>query len=100
MLDTIGGEVQRRSWGVLKSGGILVSTVGPPPGDVAVRHQVRVAAPFVQPNATQLTEIAQVIDAGQLRPIIESVLPLAEARRAHEISQRGHTRGKTVLRIS
>jgi NADPH:quinone reductase-like Zn-dependent oxidoreductase len=100
VLDTIGGEVQQRSWAILKSGGILVSTVGLPPAEVAVRQNVRVASPFVQPNATQLAEISHLVDAGQLRPIVEAVLPLAEARRAHEISQRGHTRGKTVLSIS
>jgi NADPH:quinone reductase-like Zn-dependent oxidoreductase len=100
VLDTIGGEVQQRSWVVLKSGGILVSTVGPPPGDVALQHKVRVASPFVQPSATQLAEIARLIDAGQLRPIVETVLPLAEARRGHEIIQGGHTRGKLVLSIN
>jgi NADPH:quinone reductase-like Zn-dependent oxidoreductase len=99
VLDTVGGVVQQRSWGVLKSGGTLVSTLGPPPADTA-RHDVRVASPFVQPNATQLTDIARLVDAGQLRPIVESVFPLAEARRAHEMSQGGHTRGKTVLSIS
>jgi NADPH:quinone reductase-like Zn-dependent oxidoreductase len=44
-------------------------------------------------------QIAELIDAGDVRPIVETVLPLAEARRAHEMSQTGHVRGKIVLKI-
>ncbi len=53
----------------------------------------------VKPSAAQLTQIAELIDAGHIKPIAESVLPLAEARRAHELSQSGHTQGKIVLRV-
>ena len=99
VFDTIGGDTQRRSWKVLKKGGILVSIVGPPSAEEAVAHGVRQASVFVQPSATQLTELANLVDSGKLKPVVETVLPLSEARRAHELSQTGHTHGKIVLRV-
>ncbi len=99
VLDTIGGDTQKRSWKVLKKGGILVSILTPPSPEEAAAHGVRQAYTFVQPNASQLAEIAELIDSGKLKAIVETVLPLSEARRAHELSQSGHTRGKIVLKI-
>jgi NADPH:quinone reductase-like Zn-dependent oxidoreductase len=98
VFDTIGGDTQKRSWKVLKKGGILVSIVAPPAAEEAARR-VRQAFVFVQPNAGQLAEIAKMVDAGKLRPVVETVLPLSDARRAQEFSQTGHTRGKIVLRV-
>lgn len=95
VLDTIGGETQARSLKVLKSDGILVSIVSPPPESAGVR----VAITYVQPNALQLDEIAALIDSGHLKPHVETVLPLSEAAQAHQLSQSGRTRGKIVLRV-
>jgi NADPH:quinone reductase-like Zn-dependent oxidoreductase len=99
VLDTLAGEVQKRSWPTLKPGGVLVSILGAPSADDAQQHGVRGASVFVQPNAQQLAEIARLIDSRQLKPIVETVLPLAEARRAQDLSQSGHVRGKIVLRV-
>jgi NADPH:quinone reductase-like Zn-dependent oxidoreductase len=46
-----------------------------------------------------LARIAALVDAGKLRAVVETVLPLAEARRGDEISQSGHARGKISLRV-
>jgi NADPH:quinone reductase-like Zn-dependent oxidoreductase len=100
VLDTIGGDTQNRSWKVLKKGGILVSIVSPPSAEEAAKHGVRSGYVFVQPNATQLAEIAKLVDSGKLKPVVETVLPLAEARRAHEQSETDHTRGKIVLKVA
>ena len=53
----------------------------------------------VQPNAAQLAEIAALAEAGKIVPNVETVLPLAEFQRAHELSQSGRTRGKIVLQV-
>jgi len=99
VLDTLGNETQERSWSVLKKGGILVSLVQPP--SEAKAKELGVRAVFVggQPNGAQLAEIAKIIDSGKLAPIIDRILPLSEARRAHELSRSGHTRGKIALRV-
>ena len=99
VFDTVAGETQTRSWKVLKKGGILVSIASPPSAEDAGKNGVRQAFVFMVPNASQLTEIAKLVDSGKLKPVVETVLPLSEARRAHELSQTGHTRGKIVLRV-
>jgi len=99
VLDTIGGDTQRRSWQVLKKGGILVATLGISSPEDARKHQVRGEGVMVQPDSAQLTEIASLIDTGRLNPVVTMILPLAEAARAHELSQTGHTRGKIVLQV-
>ncbi|PSM49460.1 NADPH:quinone reductase [Chroococcidiopsis sp. CCALA 051] len=95
VLDTIGGETRSRSLKVLKPDGILVSIVGSPPESTGVR----VAITHVQPNAAQLDEITTFIDSGQVKPYVETVLPLSETAQAHQLSQSGRTRGKIVLRV-
>ena len=99
VLDTVGGDTQARSWSVLKPGGVLASVVSPPSEAEARAHGVRAASVFAQPSAPQLEEIAATIDAGLVRPIVTEVFPLADARRAHELSQTGHVRGKIVLDV-
>jgi len=99
VFDTIGGETQTRSWQVVKQGGALVSIVAPPSQEEAAAHGVRPAFVFIQPDAAELSEIAKLVDSGKIRVMVEAVLPLAEARRAQELSQGGHTRGKIVLRV-
>jgi NADPH:quinone reductase-like Zn-dependent oxidoreductase len=100
VLDTKGGEVQERSWKVLRKGGILVSLVAPPSADQAARHGVRSAMHYNSPSATALTEIAKLIDSGQCKVFVNTVLPLAEARRAQEMSATSHIRGKIVLKVA
>jgi NADPH:quinone reductase-like Zn-dependent oxidoreductase len=100
VLDTIGGDTQKRSWKLLKKGGILVSVaVGNPSAEDAASHGVRCAHTVVRPSATQLNEIAELIDSGKLNVHVETVLPLQEARQAQEFNKLGHTRGKIVLRV-
>ena len=101
VLDTVGGDLPTRSLSVIKRGGVLVSTAAQPDAKAASAVGVRVETPNVDPQArsAQVTELAQLIDSGRVKPIISMVLPLAEARKAHEIIQSGHARGKIVLRV-
>jgi NADPH:quinone reductase-like Zn-dependent oxidoreductase len=100
VFDTRGGDTLRRSWSVVKPGGVLVSIVSPPPPPEEVQgHAGRFVWFVVEPNRAELVQISALIDAGQLRPIIDTVFPLAQARQAYEQATRGHTRGKIVLRV-
>ena len=98
VLDTMGGDTQQRSWKTLREGGILSTILAPPPEE-AVPPEKRLGYTFVQPNAEQLSEIATLIDAGKVRTVVETVLPLPEARYAQDRSQAGHVRGKIVLQV-
>jgi NADPH:quinone reductase-like Zn-dependent oxidoreductase len=99
VLDTIGGDTQLRSWQVLRRGGILVATLGISSPEAARDRGVRGEGILVHPDATQLGQIAALIDEGMVKPAVAKVLPLAEASRAHELSQTGHVRGKIVLQV-
>ncbi len=100
VLDTVGGEVQERSWNALKPEGMLLSIVSPPSEVQAAAHGVRSAFFIVEPNRSQLVEIGRMLDAGTLRPLVEAVYPLAQVRVAYAHAQAGHIRGKVVLHIS
>jgi NADPH:quinone reductase-like Zn-dependent oxidoreductase len=99
VLDTIGGDTQERSWCVINKGGALISLVQPPSEQKARQFRVRGIMCSVQPNGAQLSKIAKLIDSAKLKPIIDRILPLSEARRAHELSQDAHIRGKIILRV-
>ncbi len=100
VLDTVGGDTRKRSWGVLRPGGVLVSLVGGLSPDEAARHGVRAVSFIVTPSRAQLVELGRLIEAGLLRPVVEAVPPLAQAREAFERALSGHNRGKLVLCVT
>src|SRR5580704_16986691 len=100
VLDTVGGDTQERSFKALKKGGILVSIVQPPSQELAAKYGVRALFYGGHPSSSNLAEIARLIDSGKVKTVVETVLPLAEARRAHELSESGHARGKIVLKAA
>ena len=100
VLDTIGGDTQDRSFAVLKPGGVLVSAVTAPDQEKAARHGVRALFFLVEVSSQRLEQIAALIEAGELTTRVGDVLPLADARIAHEmLAGRRHKRGKIVLRV-
>ena len=101
VLDTVGGDTQQRSWQVLRPGGILVSTIQAPPEETAKAHGVRGAFVFSTPPIGEvLTEVATLADTGKIKPEVSAVLPLQEVRKAHQMVEAGHTRGKIVLQVA
>ncbi len=100
VFDTVGGDTLHRSWQVVKPGGVLVSVVSPRPSLAEAKAYDVLPVWFVaQPNREQLVQIGALIDEGKVRPIIDTVLPLSQARQAYEQGAKGHTRGKIVLRV-
>jgi NADPH:quinone reductase-like Zn-dependent oxidoreductase len=99
VLDTVGGDAQRRSWNVLRKGGMLVSIVAPPSTEEARRHEATAATFTTRPDGAQLAQIGELIDFGYVRPVVETVLPLSQAKRAHQISEAGDVRGRIVLSV-
>ncbi len=100
VLDLVGGEMQERSWQVLKPGGILVSAISSLDPKKAKPHEVRSTFFISHPSMTQLSEIAKLIDAGKVKAAIQTVLSLREVRKGHEMLQAGHVQGKIVLQIA
>lgn len=100
VLDPIGRDTLARSYGVVKKGGIIMSLVARPDPAELEKRGIRGASISVRPDAGNLTDIAQLIDAGKIKPIVTQVLPLSEAITAEQQAQTHHTRGKIVLRIA
>jgi NADPH:quinone reductase-like Zn-dependent oxidoreductase len=96
VFDTAGGERLERSSAVLRPGGRLVSVASEPPRLRGIKSSYFV----VEPNREQLVELARLADQGRLRPVIDEVFPLADARKAFERSLGDQRRGKIVLRVA
>jgi NADPH:quinone reductase-like Zn-dependent oxidoreductase len=99
VLDLIGGETQTRSFQVLRQGGRLISAVSQPDQDLAKSHGVDAAFFLVNVTTKHLTEIAGLIDSGELRTRVGTVIPLADAHEAHLMLEgiRPVPKGKIVL---
>jgi NADPH:quinone reductase-like Zn-dependent oxidoreductase len=98
VIDTIGGQAAARSFDVLRPGGILVSPVAEPDREVAARRGVHAEFILVAVTAAGLTQLVDLIQGGKLRTRVGEVLPLSDARMAHEmLAGRKHRPGKIVL---
>lgn len=100
VLDTIGGETADRSYPLVKRGGTYVSIVGPPDVTSLAERGVNGRAILVQPNGKELAELVKLVDDRKLKVVVSASMPLADARRAHELSAKGHVRGKLVLTVA
>lgn len=99
VFDTIGGETQKRSIQVLKRGGRLITTLKPEFLVEAKKKHIYLEGYTAQSYPEQLEEIAGLIDQGIIRPIVSMVLSLEDARKAQQISEEGHVRGKIVIKV-
>ena len=84
VLDTVGGDTLERSWSVLRPGGIMVTVAGAASADKAAQYGVRGVDFIVKPSRAELIELARLIEAGKIQPIVEATFPLANAREAFE----------------
>ncbi|MBT2477308.1 NADP-dependent oxidoreductase [Streptomyces sp. ISL-94] len=98
VLDALGGETAELSLKVLKPGGHLISLPGPDSVPAAA-DGVYAAWVLVEPDLKGLEAIAALSDQGLLKPLVDTVLPLAQAAKAHEIGEQGRTTGKIVLTV-
>ncbi|HEX8679475.1 MAG TPA: zinc-binding dehydrogenase, partial [Chthoniobacterales bacterium] len=100
VLDPVGRDTLARSYAVVKKGGINCSLVARPDPAQLEKFGIRGTGIAVKPDADDLAEIARLIDAGKLKPIVTEVLPLSEAPKALQQAGTKHTRGKMVLKIA
>ena len=100
VLDPVGKETLARSYGVVKKGGIVMCLVALPDWAELQKRGIHGAAISAHPDTADLTQIARLIDAGKIKPIVTQVLPLSEAIAAQQQAATHHTRGKVVLRIA
>ena len=96
-LDTIGGTVAERTLDVLRSGGRAAFLDGPAP--TPRRSGIVSVKPLVKRATRLMNRVAELIDAGALRPPEVRVFSLAQARLTHELIEARHVRGKLVFKV-
>lgn len=95
VFDVLGGAVFERSLGVLRAGGRIVTIPAPPPRQPDDGQAIFFV---VEPERTELTELARRLQHGTLRPLIGEVRPLAEAVAAFAPGHR--VAGKTIIAVA
>ncbi len=98
VVDTVGGGVTDRSWGVMQPGGILVSVAGRLSPEAGKAQGVR-AASVSRPSFGDHQQITELLESRTLVPTIRAVFPLDEAAQAQQLSESRHGRGRIILQI-
>jgi len=99
VFDTVGGEVQVRSYAVLKPGGRLVWIAAAPAGFQPSRKDVEVLRPNVKRDRAHLERMLALYDKGAVWPPAITRYTLADAAEAHRVSEGRHLQGKLVLTV-
>lgn len=124
VLDLVGGDTLEQSFGLVKPGGKVVSVVATPEPETArkdlgrglalaalfwlasfslrakaKRHGARYRFLFMHASGAELSELAALIDAGTLRPIVDRVFPFAEIGKAFAYLETGRAKGKVIVRM-
>jgi NADPH:quinone reductase-like Zn-dependent oxidoreductase len=100
VLDLVGGETATRSFAVVKKGGVMVSTVGGANAELAARAGIRGVNMVGKHSAADLSELAGLVERGDVKPRMGEVFPLEQAREAQDASQGGRANGKILLEVA
>jgi NADPH:quinone reductase-like Zn-dependent oxidoreductase len=123
VLDTLGGDSLARSFQILKRGGVVVSIVGPPDAAFGRERGMNALMVFalwllsyathrrakargveysfllMNPDGSQLAEMAGLLEAGSIRPVIDKVFPFDQAKEALAYLETGRAKGKVVVQM-
>jgi len=98
VIDTVGGDTRARSFGIIKPGGVLVTSVSEPLPERPQANGVRAVFFLVEVTTSRLDKIADLFNQSKLIARVGTVLPLEQARIAHQmLAGAPHKRGKIVL---
>ena len=123
VLDSLGGHNLEKSLRILKPGGKAIGISGPPDPafakeiganfivalamrflsrnvrKLAERRRMHYSFFFMRPSGKQLRKLAALVDAHELRPIVDRVFPFEETKAALDYVEEGHAKGKVVIRV-
>jgi len=97
VFDTVGGDMYRRSFKVLKRGGIIVSMLEQPDQSLMEQFGVKAVFQFTQVNRNRLAKLADWVDENNVRVNIEKTFPLDKVAEALDYQKDVHPRGKVVV---
>jgi NADPH:quinone reductase-like Zn-dependent oxidoreductase len=99
VVDLIGGETAKKSYQVVKKGGILVSTVGAVDQKEGDKFGIRTNAFVMKPEAGGLEKLAELVEQGAINPRIDRIVPYDQFREAQDLVQAGQAHGKIIIGI-
>ncbi|PGS98871.1 NADPH:quinone reductase [Bacillus anthracis] len=123
VFDTIGGTTLEKSFNIIKSGGNIVSVSGMPNARfgkefgsgffktllfslaskkltaLEKKHNAQYSFLFMKPSGDQLRTIANYIESGKIKPVIDRVFPFEDAQKAMEYSEAGRAKGKIIVKM-
>ncbi|ASZ16948.1 NADPH:quinone reductase [Bacillus cereus] len=123
VFDTIGGTTLEKSFNIIKSDGNIVSVSGMPNARfgkefgsgffktflfslaskkltaLEKKHNAQYSFLFMKPSGDQLRTIANYIEAGKIKPVIDRVFPFEDAQKAMEYSEAGRAKGKIIVKM-
>jgi NADPH:quinone reductase-like Zn-dependent oxidoreductase len=99
VLDTIGGDTYKRSFKVLKKGGIIISTLEQPDSELMQQYGIKATFQFTQVNRKRLTKLAQWVEQNSIKINVDRTFSLDEAGKALDYQKDVHPRGKVVITI-
>jgi alcohol dehydrogenase len=97
VFDTVGDETYRRSFKVIKKGGVIVSMLEQPNSELMNQYGVKAIFQFTQADRERLTKLTQWVDENNIRVNVEKTFSLDEAGDALDYQKNVHPRGKVVL---
>ena len=99
VFDMMGGEIMEKSFKILKKGGCLVSIKGEDSKGLAEQYGVRFEAFFMWPSGEMLSQLAQLISDGALKPVIDRTFSIDQVQEAYGYLQGGRAKGKIVIQV-
>ncbi|NQT64286.1 MAG: NADP-dependent oxidoreductase [Candidatus Marinimicrobia bacterium] len=99
VLDMMGGEILEKSFKILKKGGCLISIKGEDSKGLAEQYGVRFEAFFMWPSGEMLSQLAQLISEGALKPVIDRTFSIDQVQEAYGYLQTGRAKGKVVIQV-
>ena len=99
VFDAVGGKTLKKSYSLVKKNGCLITIADAIDPKIAKKGEMRTACVIVKPNGEQLQKIVNLFKEGKLQLPEIHEMPLKDVKKAHLMSQKGHTRGKVVLKV-
>lgn len=99
VFDASGRDLIEESFKVLKEGGIYVTMTAAPDQELAKKYGVRAMRESTDTTTPNLNRLRKLIESGIVKPQVDRVFPLAQAREAFIYQETGHPRGKVVIKI-
>lgn len=117
VFDTLGKEYTVDAFDVLITGGKVVSIIGPMdvetatnfgmkdykmPDDLTAAIKAKDASYkyiWMHPDGEQLAQIKKLVEAGNIKPIVDTIYPLEESTAAYEQLASGRAKGKIIIKL-